>query len=335
MKQIDTILQDVNVDTSTVKLVKCVQAHNEEGWIEYNLANCYDEFDTIRVLEGAVHGRPNSTPDGHSIDKTREIIKNFPDPANKIELYSYSRPFDSLEQMKQVFLDVSSPDELLCISDADEFYLDGQINRLRKILSLRPSLSQVVPMFLHFWRDAKHIRNMDENYTIQHQRFLRYEQGMRYHDHPVATNANGVCTYFSNEYQPRKVVPVEPLYIFHYGHAKGAEAFKAKKAFYDKELAKFAANDGKTAAQAFDVNFREFIERKEKDSDVLLYDGPHPSVMLNHPIMSQEDEHLKNKVFKHWKDGTIYGEKDVPLIAVWMYKQFARMPAIYNPLEGA
>lgn len=333
MKQVDAILADVNVSTANVKIIKCVQAHNESEWITYNLANCYDEFDKIRVIEAAVKGRPNSTPDGHSTDDTRELIRNFPDPQNKIELYSYNRHFDSLEQLKQIFLDVSNPDELLVISDVDEFFMEGSINRLRKILQYKPSLSQVVPTFLHFWRDAKHIRNMDENYTIQHQRVLRYEPGLRWHSHPVATNANGICTYFSNEYQMKKVVPAEPFYIWHMGHAKGPEAFKAKQIFYQNELAKFKAADGRSASQAFDTNFKEFMDGTEKNEDVLVYTGPYPTTLQNHPIMKYEDEKFKGKNFKNWKDGTIYGETNVPLIAIWMWGKFQKHPAIYNTIE--
>lgn len=339
MKQVDKILQDVNYPVNNIKLVKCLQAHNEADWIEYNLSNCYDEFDKIRVLEGAVEGRPNSTPDGHSTDGTLELIKSFPDPANKIELYTLNRPFKSLEQMKQVFLDVASEDEFLCIADADEFFLEGQINRIRRILRARPNLSQIVPMFLHFWRDAYHIRNMDTNYTIQHQRFIRYTKGMRYHSHPVATDANGICTYFDNSYQPRKFVPIPPLYIYHYGHAKGPEAFKAKKTFYDRELAKFSAEGGKTAAQAFDDNFREFIEYKEKPSDVLYFDAPHPKAMEGHPILKYREPFFEQKEIsmqiRNWKQDTIYAEENVPLIAVWMWREYQRQQPLYNNLRVA
>mgnify|MGYP003520597861 FL=1 len=131
----------------------------------------------------------------------------------------------------------------------------------------------------------------------------------------------------------KKVVPAEPFYIWHMGHAKGPEAFKAKQIFYQNELAKFKAADGRSASQAFDTNFKEFMDGTEKNEDVLEYTGPYPTALQNHPIMKYEDEKFKGKNFKNWKDGTIYGETNVPLIAIWMWGKFQKHPAIYNTIE--
>jgi len=76
VKQMTQILSAVNVDETEPVLVKCLAAHNEENWIEANLRNNYDEFDIIRVVEGAVRGRPNSTEDGHSTDDTLRLIRH-------------------------------------------------------------------------------------------------------------------------------------------------------------------------------------------------------------------------------------------------------------------
>jgi len=136
--QMSRILTDVNYALNNIKLVKCIGCHNEADWIEHVLKNNYDEFDIIRIVEGAVEGRPGATPDGSSTDNTVEIIKNFPDPDNKIQLYTLNRPFKSLEEQKQIFLEAATEGEWLFIVDADEFYMEGDIERVRQAIHKHP-----------------------------------------------------------------------------------------------------------------------------------------------------------------------------------------------------
>lgn len=333
MKQVDAILADVNVDTSKIKLVKCVQAINEAGWIEANLANCYDEFDKIRIVEGAVKGRPNSTPDGHSTDNTRELIRNFPDPSNKIEFYSYNRHFDSLEQLKQVFLDIAKEGEWLFIVDVDEFYMEGDINRIRKFIMNRPnSANEFIPIFLHFYRDFKHLKAPHPEWQPQHQRIIKYTNGLRYHTHPVATLPDGRCTYFDASIQSHRFTI--PVYIFHYGHAKGKEEHKAKAEFYRSELQKFEGRGG-SAASEFDIKLDEFVNYKEDLSTILEYDGPHPVALQNHPLRNYNEPFYEDKQLVNWKKDKVYSKDRQPNIIVWMedYWGTKRMNPFYNEAE--
>jgi glycosyltransferase involved in cell wall biosynthesis len=278
--QVAKILSEVNY-TKPIKLVKCLAVHNEEGWVEYNLRNNYEEFDIIRVVEGAVIGRPNSTPDGHSTDNTLEQIRNFPDPDNKIELITANRHFKSLEEQKQTFLDYANDGEWLVIVDCDEFYLEGEVNRVRKAIEKHPMASEIIPTFLHFYRDFFHLRAPHPEWQPQHQRIIRYQNGLRYHTHPVATDAQGRCTYFTPGYQPNRYT-VPGLYIFHYGHAKGAEFHKMKAEFYRSELAKYEGRGG-NAAKEFDIKLDEFVNYTEDLSEILNYDGVHPVAIESHP----------------------------------------------------
>ena len=60
---------------------------NGEPFIKYNLENLYPHAHEILIVEGAVEKfKHASTPDGHSLDNTVKIIKEFPDPENKIKL---------------------------------------------------------------------------------------------------------------------------------------------------------------------------------------------------------------------------------------------------------
>ena len=105
------ILDELELASREPVLVKCLAVHNEEDWVEYNLANCYEEFDIIRVIEGAVSGRPKSTEGGHSTDATLELIRNFPDPHNKVQLITQDRFFKSLEEQKQTFIELANEGE--------------------------------------------------------------------------------------------------------------------------------------------------------------------------------------------------------------------------------
>lgn len=335
MKQIDVILSEVNYDLSKIKLVKCIGAHNEADWIEYVLANNYDEFDKIRVVEGAVEGRPLSTVDGHSTDKTVDLIKNFPDPQNKIELYQLSRPFKSLEEQKQIFLDVANDGEWLFIVDADEFYLEGDINRARKAILSRPSATELIPTFLHFYRDFKHIRDFGPEWVLNHQRIIKFQKGMRYHTHPVATFETGQCTYFDPGIQLFRYFV--PIFIYHYGHAKGPQFHQMKKEFYQKELAKFPGGKGRSAADEFDIKFKEYVEYKENLNEVLEFDGPHPACLDKHPIRNMLDSFYNDKKLKNWKDSKYYSVwPNLPNIPQWMWEHspsYGRMKPFYNLLK--
>lgn len=342
-KQMLNILDEVNYEFAEPVLVKCLGVHNEEDWVEYNLANCYDEFDIIRVVEGAVHGRPGSTSDGHSTDKTLEIIRNFPDPDDKIELITQGRFFKSLEEQKQVFIDLAKPGEWLFITDCDEFYLEGEVNRAREAIKLRPNASEIIPTFLHFYRDFYHIKAPHPEWQPQHQRIIRYRPGLRYHTHPVATDKDGNCTYFSGHYQTQRYT-LPDLLIYHYGHARGDEFYKAKREFYQSELKKFGGNDGTNEAEKFDEKFVEFMEGTESPDTILEFDGPHPKCLEDHPRMGKidpryeltSDEELAYATpprFKNWKEHFVYGSEEIPNIAILMMGEWKQAEPFYNTLE--
>jgi len=271
-----------------------------------------------------------------------EIIKNFPDPDNKIQLYTLNRPFKSLEEQKQIFLEAATEGEWLFIVDADEFYMEGDIERVRQAIHKHPSASEIIPTFLHFYRDFSHVRAPHPEWQPQHQRIIKYVPGMRYHTHPVATLPNGKCTYFDPGMQTLRFT-MPGLYIYHYGHAKGVEFHKMKAEFYRSELAKFEGRGGNAGAE-FDIKLDEFVNRKEDLNEILHYDGPHPAAIDGHPQRDANDEgyHLlassavkRGIPIKNWKEDKIYSKPRLPNIAVWMEDFWGtkRMEPFYNTVE--
>ena len=331
-KQMLDILEEVNYEYAEPVLVKCLGVHNEEGWIEYNLANCYTEFDIIRVVEGAVQGRPGSTEDGHSTDSTLDRIRNFPDPDDKIELITQNRFFKSLEEQKQTFLDLANEGEWLFIVDCDEFYLEGEVNRVRKAIRNRPTASEIIPTFLHFYRDFQHLKAPEPEWQPQHQRIIRYQPGLRYHTHPVATDAKGRCTYFDSSYQTKRYTMPE-LYIYHYGHAKGKEFHRMKQEFYKSELDKFVLADGTSASDKFDDKFIEFMEYAEKSDTILEFNGEHPKAIQPHSLYTEREEFYCDKSFKNWKDNFVYAAEQLPTIALFMMGPWQKTNPFFNVLN--
>jgi len=328
-KQMLNIVEELRLAAIPTKLVKCLAVHNEEDWVEFNLANNYDEFDIIRVIEGAVVGRPNSTEDGGSTDRTLDIIRNFPDPKGKIELYRLGRHFKSLEEQKQIFLEFANEGEWLFIVDCDEFYHEGDVSCVRKAIKNHPAATEFIPTFLHFYRDFKHIKAPHPEWQPQHQRIFRYQAGLRYHTHPICTDGMGKCTYFSEEYQPRRLT-LPHIHIYHYGHARGKEFHEMKKDFYKSELDKFSLADGTSASDKFDEKFVEFMECTEPHDTILSYAGLHPGPLEDHPAHDEIDDFYVDKEFTDWKSNFVYAADKLPNIALLMMGPWQRANPVFN-----
>jgi hypothetical protein len=279
--QMASIAERVN---SPARLVQCIQCHNEEEFIGLTLASIYNEVDRIIVIEGAVANRPNSTPDGHSTDNTVAIIQDFKanhDPEQKVKFLSLKRPWKNLEEMKQMFVDMSMPGDWLIINDADEFYRPADIRRLRHAIDLNPHATEFVPNFLHFYRDFYHVAKPGPEWAPQHQRVVKYVRGMKYNSHPVVTDPAGHCTYFSPHYQPRRVM-LNDFWIYHYGYARQNmdEIMRQKQEYYDKELAAHGA-----ANKKFDQKVKDWFADKEL---LLYFDGEQPEALRGHPKFGKE-----------------------------------------------
>ena len=241
------------------------------------------------------------------------------------------RPFKSLEEQKQLFLELASEGEWLFIVDCDEFYMEGDIARVREAIKRRPAASEFIPLFLHFYRDFGHLKAPHPEWQPQHQRIIRYQPGMRYHTHPVATDPTGRCTYFDGSYQLKRFTI--PIYIFHYGHAKGKEFHAMKQEFYKSELEKFNLADGTNASDKFDDKFVEFMEYKEPLDSILNYDGEHPAAIQSHPIFNERDKFYEDKSLKNWKDDFVYGADKLPTIALLMMGRWQQAAPIYNAVN--
>jgi len=296
--QMQSIAERVN---SPVRLVQCIQMHNEEEFAEAVLSSIYDEVDRILVIEGAVENRPDSTEDGHSTDRTVEILQDFKankDPDNKLVIISISKFWKNLEEMKQTFLDMCVSGDWIIINDADEFYRPEDIRRLRRAIELEPHASEFVPNFLHFYGDFNHVAVPGPEWQPQHQRVFKYVRGMKYNSHPVVTDPGGQCTYFSPHYQVRRFM-LNDFFVYHYGYARKNmnEVMEKKQEYYKKELAAHGAADLK-----FDQKVQDWTQDAEP---ILTFDGTHPEA-IRHMHFSHTP--VRGKEVGDWKDDKFYSQ---------------------------
>lgn len=320
--QMASIAERVN---KPIRLVQCIQALNESEFIVPVLSSIYNEVDRILVIEGAVANHPRATLNGHSLDNTLELIRDFKlkhDPDNKITIMSIGRPWKNLEEMKQTFLDMSIPGDWILINDADEFYLPHDIQRLRLAIDLNPHAAEFVPNFIHFYGNENYIAVPGPEWQPQHQRIFKYVRGMKYNSHPVVTDPAGYCTYFSPHYQHRRVM-LNDFFIYHYGYARSNmdEIMKSKQEYYTKELAAHGA-----ANKKFDQKVKDWFDNTEP---VLEYDGFSPIV---------GGGTINGKVVGNWRDDRFYKQvlNHEPYGNIWLcMTQQAQpfMPHFHNSMD--
>lgn len=292
--QVSAITQALSIKP---RIVQCIQACNEEQLIEACMLQLYDKVDKIIVIEGAVKNKVaagQATPDGHSLDRTVDIIKGVKknkDPDNKITFVQLDRPWEHLEELKGAFFQYMQDGDWMLITDADEFIMPDLVDTFRKAISYEPWATEFIPSaFHHFWRDTKHIRKPSGDWGQQHQRFIKFQPGLNYKNHPVATDAEGVCTYFDPRYLGRRFVLPE-FEVFHYSYCKdNDEEIEAKKTFYDKELGQ--AKHGDVGVYARGGQTDEFLDRTENLDTVLTFDGEHPPIIKEYSLMTHIDQEL-------------------------------------------
>lgn len=321
------------------RIIQCIQACNEEALIEACILQVYNKVDKIIVIEGAVQNKVDAkqaTPDGHSLDRTVEIIKDVKknkDPDRKIIFVQIDRPWRDLEELKSTFFQYMQEGDWMLITDADEFIFPEVVDSLRTAVSAEPWATEFVPSrFYHFWRDAWHMRKPSGDWGQQHQRFIKFQNGLHYVNHPVARDASNQCTYFSPQYLMRRFV-LPSFVIFHYSYCRlGANDVAQKKEFYDKELGQ--AKHADVGAYARGGQTEEFTNKAEDLSTVLRFDGLHPPVMATHPITQRKDEFLASKepLVSHMEVEP-YNLERTPLIWVWASEGKEPYTRLYNTVE--
>ena len=127
-------------DKSRVSI--CIPVLNEEKFIYSCIKQIYDWECTheIIILEGSTKLYRQANPDmvnvqGLSIDKTSEIIRNFPDPQKKIK-FIQQRWEDKLELKKKMWSMATG--YYVWLIDADEFYTPEDLTKIAETIKTKP-----------------------------------------------------------------------------------------------------------------------------------------------------------------------------------------------------
>jgi hypothetical protein len=170
-----------------------------DGMLYACIENIYDLAHEILISEGAVKphgGNPGdvtwASKDGRSTDNTIQVIKNFPDPENKIKLYTKEGYWNGKLEMCNAYLEGMTGDYLWQI-DSDEFYHKEDMERIIDILSIQQF--DVIEFYLkHFFGDFHHCCDETQKGLANHipyPRVFRHEPGAKWLSHAPPIYSTG------------------------------------------------------------------------------------------------------------------------------------------------
>src|SRR3989304_6272987 len=128
---------------------------NGMPFIEYSLKSVYDFADEIIIVEGAVEKcmfAANAA--GGSTDGTVEFIESFPDPQDKIKLVRGRWP-EKCEMQNEALKHVTG--NYVWLIDSDEVCKTENLERIKGILRIDPSITQVNFIPDNFWKGLDYI----------------------------------------------------------------------------------------------------------------------------------------------------------------------------------
>ncbi len=275
---------------------------NGEPFIKYNLENLYPHAHEILIVEGAVEKyRHAATPDGHSLDDTVKIIKEFPDPLNKIKLIQREGFWPEKDEMSNAYMERCTGDFIWQI-DVDEFYHPEDIEKVRAFLSENPDVTRVELQTINFWHGFKAVMQ-GASYCFgadKFRRIFKFKPGYRFVTHrpPTVVDRDG------NTCCDRKVVSADEIsktlqvYMYHYSYVF-EEGVKSKADYYSRmgwgggceKGAKWADNEWSHLINPLRIHLIDF-----PPSWIVPFEGEHPEVI--HKMLQEIDCHENPQIEK-------------------------------------
>lgn len=195
---------------------------NGEPFIKYNLDNIYQHAHEILIVEGAVSKfKHASTPDGHSTDNTINIIKEYPDPDNKIKLIQYDGFWPEKDEMSNAYMERCTGDYIWQL-DVDEFYKPEAIEKVRAYLSDNPETTRVEVQTVNFWHGFKSIMR-GASYCFgadKFRRIFKFEPGYRFKTHrpPTIIDTDGKECCGKHVLSADELLQRLNVFMFHYSY---------------------------------------------------------------------------------------------------------------------
>ena len=257
---------------------------NGEPFIKYQLEALYPHAYQILIAEGAVERFSHAaTTNGHSLDSTVEIIKEFPDPENKIKLIQKDGFYKEKDEICNAYMPYVQGDILWQV-DVDEFYFPEDIEKIRKCFLDDEWLDLVVFKVREFYADVGFelsggVFNLgSQNYR----RVFRFYPGDSWLTHrpPTLQNQNGqkkpIRRMMSAEISAKLGVR-----LFHYSYILKSQVL-SKSEYYAKIGRDLGWDDGHHKADSWSATYLNKFDplrvycSELAPSYLVEYSGDHP-----------------------------------------------------------
>lgn len=308
---------------------------NGEPFIRYNLENLYPHAHEIIIVEGAVEKfKHAATPDGHSLDRTVEIIKNFPDPQGKIKLIQRDGFWPEKDEMSNAYMEVCTGDYIWQV-DVDEFYKDADIRKIKKLLSEDPEIERVDIKTINFWRGFKavmqggpYIYGADEFIRI-----FKFKPGYRYLTHrpPTVVDESGQLKRINKALCAKELAETHNVYIYHYSYVF-PEVVKNKSDYYSRMGWGKGCEEGLKWAEEYWMNFKNPLRVhliKFPISWIIPFDGMHPDIIeiMIKAINFKENGFIENFLESISKKYSVVGSRVMDYYVRAESKQISKLKA--------
>lgn len=206
-----------------MKIAFCLITCNSDTFLLSWLNHYYKIADYILISEGATQSWMSALgyKSASSVDKTIEILKNFPDPDQKIRIHFAKRPYRDKCEQQNAYMALCPRDvDYVWIADTDEFYHYNDIEFMKDSLNIY-EFDQVDVKMYHFFKNFNTIARGGDGWAYETKipRIFKYFPYAMFKSHrpiklienPVKVETNDVkCYHYS--YISRKEVYEKMLY---------------------------------------------------------------------------------------------------------------------------
>ena len=219
-------LREQNLEIKKIRITFGLIVLNGMPFIKYNLRALYPYAHQIIVVEGAAPSSKNVASDtGHSLDGTLEMLLRFQeeeDPEGKVTVViaedngNANGFWSEKDEMSQAYAKLATGNYLWQI-DCDEFYLEGDMERIIKLLKDDPEIKAVSFSMHTFWGSPDYIVNgyfLDK--FIVH-RIFAWGPGYKYLSHrPVTIVDDTSKDLRSFKWLTPEDMRTKGIYMYHY-----------------------------------------------------------------------------------------------------------------------
>ncbi len=210
---------------------------NGEPFLKYNLETLYPFAHEILIVEGAVEKfKHAATKNGHSVDNTVQIIKDFPDPEKKIKLIQNDGFWPEKDEMSNAYMECCTGDYVWQV-DVDEFYKPEDIEKVRNLLVEKPDITRVDIQTINFWHGFKAVMQ-GASYCFgadKFRRIFKYKPGYRFLTHrpPTVIDDNGKVRCGGKVITADELLERLNVCMYHYSYVF-EEGVKSKANYYSR-----------------------------------------------------------------------------------------------------